>query len=110
MAPRGAARPSTVEILNPEGTERKAESGAAEGHRHLGHETLDTGVAAVNTGPTPRVRYDGPTEHGFRAARTWERAIGRDAAAMASGRDQEYGLTMEEVPESIGGPCRAGTV
>jgi hypothetical protein len=29
---------------------------------------------------------------------------------MVSGRDQEYGLTMERVPDSIEGPRNLGTV
>jgi hypothetical protein len=70
---------------------------------------LDRARARVNSGFTLKVWYAGARRHKPPSGRPWERAIGRDAEAMASGRDQEYGPTMEGLPVSIACPRSWGT-
>jgi hypothetical protein len=70
---------------------------------------LDIAGPRVNSGSTLKVWYAGDKRQKSPSSRPWERAIGRDAEAMASGRDQEYGPTMEEVPVSIDCPRSWGT-
>ena len=83
--------------------------GALLGRAPMEKKNIDMGRAWVNTGLTLKVWYVGARRHKPPSSRPWECAIGRDAEAMASGRDQECGPTMEGLPVSIACPRSWGT-